>query len=189
MDQSRAAALRDAKNVRRCVWPGCGTRHMMVRVGPLCWEHAQLVADAVNESTHRVISNAQADAATRRQREAEQRAKVAASRGQHPGWIYYVRVGDRIKIGYSVDVKRRMRAYPPDSRLLAVHPGTPQLETEMHQRFAGSLAAGREWFRESTDLAEHIAQVVTQFGEPTQHRHHFRTDAPALRGVRLARPA
>src|SRR5690554_2780796 len=45
-----------------------------------------------------------------------------------PGWVYYIRVGDTIKIGFSQDVSQRMRTYPPNAELLAAHPGT--LETE-----------------------------------------------------------
>ena len=91
-----------------------------------------------------------------------------------------------MKIGYSADVKRRMADYPPGHRLLAVHPGTRELETEMHRRFAGSRDAGREWFRETPDLAEHIAQVLAQFGDPREHRHTMRRDRPQMR---YARPA
>lgn len=181
MDEGSAASLREAKRLHpHCVWPGCGVDQML-HIGPLCWTHAEMVADAVNESRVPAATRAKADAAIRRRREAERAAKAAESRGQQPGWIYYVRVGDRVKIGYSADVKRRMRAYPPDSHLLAVHPGTRQLETEMHQRFAGSRAAGREWFRETPDLAEHVAQVVAKFGDPREHRHFFRTDTQPMR--------
>lgn len=186
MDEASVAALREAKRTPGCVWPGCDTPHLMIRVGALCWEHAELVADAVNESRVPVATRAKANAAIRRRNEAEGRARRAASRGQQPGWVYYLRIGDRVKIGYSVDVKERMRAYPPGSHLLAVHPGTKQLETEMHQRFAGSRAAGREWFRETPDLTEHIGQVLEQFGEPRGHRYNFRTDKPTMG---FARPA
>jgi hypothetical protein len=187
VDERSVAALREAKiaSQRHCVWPGCGVESL-VHVGPLCWTHANIITDAVIEASHSKVTNAHANAAMQRQREAEDRKKLAEIRGQQPGWIYYVRVGDRVKIGYSVDVKNRMRAYPPESRLLAVHPGTRQLETEMHRRFAGSRAAGREWFRETPDLVEHITEAVAQFGEPTKHRYNFRTDTTPLRRSRSA---
>lgn len=173
----------DTGHIKRCVWPDCGEQLDSTRIGALCLDHAMLVHEAVLASTKPPVTNAQARAVQRRQVERDQEQARARARGQQPGWIYYVRVGDQVKIGYSADVKRRMRAYPPDSHLLAVHPGTRELETELHQRFAGSRAAGREWFRETVDLVEHMAQVVAQFGEPTRHRHHFRTDAPAMRSA------
>lgn len=100
--------------------------------------------------------------------------RAAATRKVTPGWIYYLLVADRIKIGYTVDVKRRLRSYPPGSPLLALHPGTKQLEGEMHAKFAGSRAAGREWFLDTPEIRDHIKEVITEFGEPDRARyeHH-----------------
>lgn len=91
--------------------------------------------------------------------------KVTDSTKNDPGWVYYIRMGDVIKIGYATDVTKRMRAYPPSAELLAAHPGTQAVEREMHKRFKADLARGREWFRESAELAEHIAQVIEKFGD------------------------
>jgi len=106
--------------------------------------------------------NRDLEARRKDQREEQERE----SRSLIAGWIYYIRVDERIKIGYSTDVKQRMRAYPPHSELLAVHPGTPTLEREMHAQFAGHLAQGREWFRPDDPVMVHIARVVEQFGPP-----------------------
>lgn len=96
-------------------------------------------------------------------------------RAMNPGWIYYIQIDDRIKIGFSLDVKSRMRAYPPNAHLLAVHPGTKKLEREMHEQFRSALAAGREWFHRAPEVLEHIEQVVAQFGPPeTKHIHKYR---------------
>lgn len=83
-----------------------------------------------------------------------------------PGWVYYLRVDERIKIGFSTDVRQRMRAYPPTAELLAVHPGTRDTERQMHERFAGHLAQGREWFRVDAPVMDHITAVVSEFGPP-----------------------
>lgn len=90
-----------------------------------------------------------------------------------PGWVYYIRMGDVIKIGYAADVAKRMRNYPPSAELLAAHPGTPAVEREMHKRFAADLAQGREWFRESDELVAHIAQVVEQFGDQSALAYQY----------------
>lgn len=100
--------------------------------------------------------------------------KERESRRNRPGWIYYVLIDGRIKIGYSVDVKKRLTAYPFDSPLLAMHPGTKQLEAEMHKKFAGSRAAGREWFLDTDELRSHINEVIDQFGEPDRARYERR---------------
>lgn len=109
----------------------------------------------------------------RSQKEAHEE-QAAARRRMAEGWIYYLLVADKVKIGYTKDVKRRLRSYPPGSPLLALHPGTKQLETDMHAKFAGSKAAGREWFLDTPELREHVKEVIAQFGEPDRARyeHH-----------------
>lgn len=90
-----------------------------------------------------------------------------------PGWVYYVRQADLIKIGYAKDVRKRIKAYGPTAVLLAVHPGTQALERDIHRQFHESLDSGREWFRPDADLLDHIASVVGQFGEPTAFEYRY----------------
>jgi hypothetical protein len=116
----------------------------------------------------------------------EQGRKQAESRKIEPGWIYYIQVVDRIKIGYTVDLKRRLKQYPPDTPLLAMHPGTKQLESEMHAKFSGSKAAGREWFLDTAEIREHIREVIAQFGEPDRARYEHRGRMHS--GLRAAPP-
>lgn len=91
-----------------------------------------------------------------------------------PAFIYYARVGNLIKIGFARDVRKRMRDYPPNAVLLAVHPGTKEVEREMHSRFRPHLARGREWFTPSDEIMAHIETTVEQFGSPAQHDYQFR---------------
>lgn len=92
--------------------------------------------------------------------------ELTKKQGDQPGWVYYLRVGDRIKIGYSTAPARRLKAYPPDSELLAIHPGTPDLERQLHKQFDHNLVSGREWFTEALDLREHIATALEEYGPP-----------------------
>ena len=80
-----------------------------------------------------------------------------------PGVIYYLRVGDLIKIGYTWDVEQRMRYYPPNSELLATHPGTRETERQMHHKFLHRVSKGREWFTPCPEIDEHIEEVRSQF--------------------------
>jgi T5orf172 domain len=171
----------DTRHIKRCVWPHCGEPLDIARVGPLCVYHALLAHEAILQSEDVAVTDALDVQMQRRKAERERQQALARERGRQPGWIYYLRTDGRLKIGYSGNVRRRMRQYPPDSVLLAVHPGTPDLETEMHRRFAGSRAAGREWFRETADLAEHITQVVAEYGDPASHRYHYRRNHAPLR--------
>lgn len=80
-----------------------------------------------------------------------------------PGMIYYLRVGENIKIGFSTYVEDRLRSYPPDSKLLAQHPGTPALEQTIHRKFFNHLSYGREWFTPCKEIDSHIQDVHHKF--------------------------
>lgn len=73
--------------------------------------------------------------------------------------VYYLRVGDLIKIGTTRHLKNRVAGYPPGSELLVSEPGDVELERQRHSQFAGLLAAGREWFHPASVLIEHINKL------------------------------
>lgn len=84
-------------------------------------------------------------------------------RSNRPGHIYYLQVGDRVKIGFTTDLYRRMTEYPPNAVLLATHPGTPAMEKELHQDFRRYLADGREWFDPNPSLDTHLQKVLEKY--------------------------
>lgn len=92
--------------------------------------------------------------------EAEERLMTSKTR---PGHIYYLQVGALVKIGFSNTLDERLRAYPPDSKVLAIHPGTPELEQSIHRKFFNHLSHGREWFTPSLEIDKHIQEVRKQF--------------------------
>lgn len=75
--------------------------------------------------------------------------------------VYYLAVGDLIKIGMTRDLAARLKSYPPDAKLLAVEPGDEQVERNRHVRFAGFLSDRREWFRPGEALMAHIVSLGT----------------------------
>lgn len=77
--------------------------------------------------------------------------------------VYYLRVGDKVKIGYTSDLRQRMNSYPPDSELLAVEPGDLLLERARHAQFARHLRIGREWFEPASEIMAHVAKVREQY--------------------------
>jgi hypothetical protein len=161
------------------------------RYGVLCSTHAVDVSIAViqhERDTNRMVeffkqqSTEQAvRAAHWRALDEQYEAEKAALRQDRDGFVYYLQVGERLKIGYSVDVKRRMRAYPPGCELLAVEPGDRDLETRRHRQFAGSRTDGREWFRPTPDILELVAEIVKTYGEPRRFAHHYRRNEQAMR--------
>lgn len=77
----------------------------------------------------------------------------------NPGFVYYLRNGDLIKIGYAKNVFLRMAHYPPNAELLAVEPGSKALERARHGQFNHYLRYGREWFREGPELTEWVDRI------------------------------
>lgn len=101
----------------------------------------------------------------------EERARARSSEPKKaPGvaTIYYVQVGEQIKIGWTTNLHQRMRAYPPTARLLATERGTKTLERSRHQQFNEYLAHGREWFEPGKFLLEHIDRLIEKNGAPPQ---------------------
>jgi hypothetical protein len=126
---------------------------------PICAKHAIRVAMAVTELADArrkdslfVLVKGIEEIQDSRRRSA-QRTQVA---GKHEGRVYYVRLGNHIKIGYTQDIKARMRSYGPTAVLLAAEPDPGGVERKRHRQFAEYLDAGNEWFLPSPELMEHI---------------------------------
>lgn len=68
--------------------------------------------------------------------------------------VYYMRFGDRVKIGYTTNLGKRRLAVPNDE-VLAIEPGTRTLEAMRHRQFAELRITG-EWFHYAEPLTEHI---------------------------------
>lgn len=152
---------------------------------PLCAEHMLEVAEyvqAIDGDAALIRAAATRSDRDRVRAEADRirRVELTMSRGDQPGWIYYVLTDGKVKIGYSADVTRRLAAYPPGSDVLAVHPGTLALERQMHHQFAAFRVAGREWFSPAPEILAHCEQVVAEYGDPKRY-------APKVRDPRAQR--
>ncbi len=78
--------------------------------------------------------------------------------------VYYVRIGDLIKIGVTVNMKARMPQVMPDE-ILATEPGGIELERQRQTQFAHLRVRG-ERFARGEDLLAHIAQIREAHGAP-----------------------
>lgn len=67
-----------------------------------------------------------------------------------PGTIYYLRLGNRVKIGFTTNIERRMREIPHEE-LLGADEGTPLDEQRMHAACA-PWHVTLEWFQDCPDL-------------------------------------
>ncbi|GLY32065.1 hypothetical protein [Kineosporia sp. NBRC 101731] len=93
----------------------------------------------------------------------EQAAAVAAElkrrRDASPGVVYYLLIGDYIKVGYTADLNNRLNSYPPDTQVLHSHPGTLDDEADTHVSLRPHLAARREWYLASPELLAAIEEM------------------------------
>jgi hypothetical protein len=131
---------------------------------PLCEKHSLAVWQHVDEQRKR--SDPDADQAKK-----DLRAGAV-------GEIYYLRLGEHIKIGYAGKMWQRMAAYPPTAVLLAHHPGTRQDEAALHRRFAGFRQAGREWYEPNATILAHIDSVIADRGKPDPDYVRMPKDKP-----------
>jgi hypothetical protein len=78
--------------------------------------------------------------------------------------VYYIRRGDVIKIGTTVDPPKRFAALMPDE-ILAYEPGRRKQELARHRQFAHLRCQG-EHFRPAPELVEHIRRARELYGDP-----------------------
>ncbi|MWV59067.1 GIY-YIG nuclease family protein [Rathayibacter sp. VKM Ac-2754] len=94
--------------------------------------------------------------------------------------VYYIRFGDRIKIGTSGNPRQRLHRLRHEE-LLAFERGGRALEQHRHAQFAAERLERTEWFARSPALEGHIETVGA--GEPDPWALHRRwwSEALALR--------
>ena len=101
-------------------------------------------------------------------------ADIRRRLAERPWVVYYIAMGDRVKIGRSANLAERMKSlYVQPDQLLAVEPGVTvngvNREIQRHREFAQWRMVGTELFEKSEELSLHIEQVVATFGDP--HRY------------------
>lgn len=82
--------------------------------------------------------------------------------------VYYFRFGDRVKIGTTTNLAKRLKSIPHDE-LIAIEPGSHGTEHMRHLQFANDRSLtghGREWFKLTPELREHMDGLIETFGEP-----------------------
>ncbi len=71
--------------------------------------------------------------------------------------VYYMRIGDRVKIGWSTNLPKRLGVINPEE-LMVTEPGNRLLERARHDQFA-ELRTHGEWFRLEDRLTSHIEEL------------------------------
>lgn len=94
------------------------------------------------------------------------RARIprTASQSGKSGFVYFLRMGDAVKIGFSGSLGQRIKtiqtACPRPTEILCIIPGNYGTERYFHAHFAAHKLQG-EWFRLDGQLAAFLANATT----------------------------
>jgi hypothetical protein len=95
---------------------------------------------------------------------ADHRDLLLAQCGRKPAHdpvVYFIRNGSRVKIGWTTNLKGRVRSLSlPMSAVLATMPGGPAEENALHRRFDSARCDG-EWFEYTPDLELFAKNLVS----------------------------
>lgn len=91
--------------------------------------------------------------------EADKLREKKVQRLEDTGTIYFMRIGDLIKIGKTINLWSRMTGYSyPDRKLLATETGYTRREAALHRKFSQFRKSG-EWFYPEPPLLDYIAAL------------------------------
>lgn len=121
---------------------------------PICVRHAAEVLRYLNS----VIPDGD-DAATTATRDPEPPADPLLIHGDGVSLVYYIRIGQYIKIGHTINLHQRVRFYPPDAELMAYEYGDRPLEQRRLRQFLRDRRERLEWFSPSDELLAHVARL------------------------------
>lgn len=163
---------------QRCPIPGC--IFTLTEDAFVCWQHSLQIWERVQtqhlKSAGSAITTESADERAARQAdERKRRTQTSLS----PGWIYFLELDDKIKVGWTSNLENRLKSYPPHARMVVHYPATRADERDLHRTLRLSLVAGREWYSRSpqvldcmrdAQLAEHRRLVDAQPARPVVER-------------------
>lgn len=183
-DRQTLALLAKGIDWSICLVPGCGeplkswlTRNLCHPVNrrdpqielPLCYTHMAAVFHQAMRLQQDVpaFQEAVADVheriAARSESEHEQ-AKIEHLANTSDGHIYFVRLNGMVKVGWTRDLWKRLKAYGASAEVLCSYDGSRDDETNLHRQLRPVLAKGREWYEDGPIIADFIARAFKDFG-------------------------
>lgn len=152
------------ESLRACAIPGCEKSLPVTRELPVCRDCGIKIA-----IVHAHDAELWDAITLERRRKWEREVAEQRQRKAQASCVYYVRLApDRIKIGFTTNLKNRLgalRVHP--SALLAWEPGGRDVERQRHQQFAADRITSRlEDFQDSATLLAWIESVKAEHGLP-----------------------
>jgi hypothetical protein len=89
--------------------------------------------------------------------------------GKHAPLVYFIRNGNRMKIGTTTDLKRRIRTLAlRETNVALLVNGDHRVERSYHKQFAGLRIGNTEWFDFKDALADHVHNQVADISQKGQ---------------------
>lgn len=155
-----------ALDVEECCWPTCSAKLDEDYRVPVCNAHLIRIGIVFHEVTEQKLKDYR-PFTPRSDEDLDERAQKYMMAAHAQSVVYYIRLGNHIKIGYSTNMKARLiglRADPED--VLATEPGGLELEKQRHEEFKAERVGRRENFNPSPRLLAHIEAVLAEHGPP-----------------------
>lgn len=135
---------------------------------PICVHHASQIYGFLHRTVDDKFRNLDVDVTTVQAQLELNGVSMADFRPNDPAeyTLYYLRVGELIKIGTTTHLRTRLQHYPPGmTTVLATEPGGFELEKARLNQFRHLRHSGREWFNPGPSLIEHINAVREEHGD------------------------
>lgn len=184
--RQRAARVANGIDWSVCIVPGCGeeivygvfrrssseNRRDPSLELPMCFRHSAVVVkmmipDLVREARF-VGAVADLNEELRKREKREEADAQAKFMARENGDIYFVRVGDLVKVGWTRDLWSRLKSYGASAVLLVSYPATRQDETNLHRQLTPARAKGREWYEDGAIIEHFINEALAKYGPPEQ---------------------
>lgn len=146
-----------------CCWPECDQPSVDESV-PLCQRHHLTAWRTFEKMALWPLEELRRDYLDRR---TSHRPGPTRPNRETVGLVYFIRLGSRVKIGFTSNIRARLADLPHDE-VLGVAVGGFADEKRCHDAFAHLRTAG-EWFRAEPDLLAFIADVTEPY-DPEKHR-------------------
>lgn len=129
--------------------------------------------------------------------------RALLARRRHAPVVYFLRNGNRVKIGTTQGLRNRISSLSLRVEdLLRVEHGGPEHERSLHERFAAHQVGNTEWFSLRGEIADHVAKretiqdrvrnALTYYGEMRRRDLEVLigiSERQALDALRALRPA
>lgn len=99
-------------------------------------------------------------------REACAQVDVANFGERTGGDIYFVKIGELVKVGWTRDLYQRIKSYGASAVLLVNYPATRDDELALHRNLTPARAKGREWYFDNGVIAMYVSEALAKYGPP-----------------------